>query len=210
VLHGDILDPWCWVAEKRVVLAADGFHGRFLPLETAPLPRRWEALAPTAAERRAWATELRRASREPDAPPFSTELWNGSGGGPLSSAPALIAVAAARLQGEAAAATLRGALREAALVAGLDVSRPDVIVELAARAGVDLARFVPAFEAPATEDALLDDIRASHDLGVTEGPALVINDDWLVTGMRSLRDYRVLFKRYLAMRAGTPVAHTVH
>jgi predicted DsbA family dithiol-disulfide isomerase len=210
VLHGDILDPWCWIAEKRVSIAVEELHGRFLPLEHAPLPRRWEPRAPTASERQNRIRELKRAAREADAPPFSTELWSDSGAGPQSSGPPLLAIAAARLQGLAAANRLRAALREAALVAGLDISRRDIITEVATRCGLDLADFVPAFDAPGTERALLDDIEESYVLGVDAGPALVINDDWLVSGARSLRHYRRLLKRYLAMRAGTPVAHTVH
>lgn len=209
VLHADVLDPWAWIAERRIVMAAEALHGRFLPLEHAALPRRWEARAPGAAERRRRSRELARAARESDAPPFSSALWDGDGC-PQSSAPPLVAIAAARMQGSAAADALRGALREAALLRGLDVSRSDVILEVAARAGLDLARFVPAFEAPGTERALLDEIDQARELGVTTGPALVINDDWLVSGLRSLRDYRLLLKQYLTMRAGTRVEHTVH
>ncbi len=210
MLHGDLLDPWCWLAERRIVIAADELLGRFLPLDHAPFPRRWDFRAPTSAERRTRARELRRAAREPDAPPFSTELWSGNAAGPQSSAPALIALAAARLQGRPAETALREALRAAALVSGVDVSRTDVIMEVAARAGLDLARFVPAFEAPGTERALLHEIHEARDLGVEDGPALVINDDWLAAGLRSLRDYRLLLKRYLSKRSGSRVEHTVH
>jgi predicted DsbA family dithiol-disulfide isomerase len=209
-LHGDLLDPWCWIAERRIARAAEELHGRFTPLAHAPLPKRWEARAASLAERRQRAAELRRAAREPDAPPFSPELWTGSAPGPLSPAPALVAVAAAALQGRAAASALREALREAALVRGLDVSRPDIVMEVAARAGLDLARFVPAFEAPATERALLDDVAEAAEMGIRSGPALVIADDWMVAGVRSLRDYRLVLKRYLAARVGAHVEHTVH
>ena len=210
VLHADVLDPWSWIAEKRIVIAADELHGRFFPLEHAPLPRRWEPRAPSAAERRDRVRELKRAAQEPDAPPFSAELWDGCGGGPQSSGPALLAVATARLQGRPAERAMREALREAALVTGIDVSRSDVIMEVAARAGLDLARFVPAFEAPGTARALLEDVQDARELGVRRAPGLVIGDDWLVSGLRSLRAYRLLLKRYLADRAGSPVEHTVH
>jgi predicted DsbA family dithiol-disulfide isomerase len=208
VLHGDLLDPWSWIAERRIAIAADELHGRFT-LGHAALPRRWEARAPSAFERRRRVRELKRAAGEPDAPPLTAELWAGPTG-PQSSAPALVAVAAAQLQGAAAAAALREKLREAALVAGIDVSRRDVIVEVAARAGLDLSRFVPAFEAPGTERALREEIVAARELGVEVSPALVINEDWLVAGVRSLKDYRMLLKRYLSQRVGAPVEHTVH
>lgn len=191
-------------------MAADALHGRFLPVEHAPLPRRWEPRAPSARERRSRVREIRRAAREHDAPPLSPEVWSDSPVGPQTSAPPLLAIAAARFQGLAAASRLRTALREAALVSGLDISRRDVILEVASRAGLDLARFLPAFEAPGTERALLEDIEEARDLGVERSPSLVINDDWLVPDLRSLRDYRLILKRYLAMRAGTTVAHMVH
>jgi predicted DsbA family dithiol-disulfide isomerase len=191
-------------------MAADALHGRFLAIEHAPFPRRWEPRAPTARERRNRVRELKRAAREHDAPPFSHEVWSGNTTGPQTSAPPLVAIAAAQFQGLPAAHKLRAALREAALVSGLDISRRDVILEVVARAGLDLSRFIPAFEATGTERALLEDIAEARELGVEESPSLVINDDWLVPGVRSLKDYRLIFKRYLAMRAGTMVAHTVH
>ncbi|HYS82582.1 MAG TPA: DsbA family protein [Anaeromyxobacteraceae bacterium] len=209
VLHGDLLDPWCWLAEQRICVAAEELHGLFMPVEHAPLPRRWEPRAPSAAERRNRARELRRAAREPDAPPFSTELWAGADG-PLSTVPPHLAVAAARMQGPAAAAALREALRRAALVSGVDVTRSDVILELASRVGLDLARFVPAFQATGTERALRADVEAACELGVRCCPSLIIEDEWLVSGARSLRDYRLLLKRYLAKSVGTPVEYIVH
>jgi predicted DsbA family dithiol-disulfide isomerase len=209
VLHGDLLDPWCWLAEKRIAIAAEELHGRFAPLEQSPWPRRWEPRAPTAAERRQRVRELARAAREPDAPPFSPELWEGDGG-PRTSAPPLVAVAAARMQGVVAAANMREALRTAALVCGIDVTRSDIIIEIASRAGLDLARFVPAFQAPGTERALRAQIEEACDRGVEIGPALVIGEEWLLSGLRSLREYRTVLKQYLAKRGGTTVEHTVH
>lgn len=208
-LHGDLLDPWCWLAERRITVAAEGLPGRFSQLEHAPLPLRWESRVPSAVERRRRAAELRRAAREPDAPRFTPELWT-VGPGPHGSAPALVAVAAAALQGPAAASTLRAALRDAALVCGLDVSRRDIQVELAARAGLDLGRFLAALDSPATERALWGEIEAAREAGIETGPALVIADDWLVPRLRSLRDYRLVLRRYLVERAGTPTAHGVH
>ncbi len=210
VLHGDLLDPWDWIAERRIGAAAEALLGRFAPLVHAPLPRRWEARAPSAAERRRRAGELRRAAKEVDAPRFTAELWSGPGPASSSSALPLIALAAARLQGSLAAAALRAALREAALVFGIDVTRGDVIVEVAARAGLDLSRFIPALQAPATERSVRKEIREAHERGVTAGPGLVIADEWLVSRVRPLRDYRVILKRYLATRAGASVEHTVH
>ena len=45
VLHADVLDPWSWIAEKRIVIAADELHGRFFPLEHA---QRMQEILPRA------------------------------------------------------------------------------------------------------------------------------------------------------------------
>lgn len=193
-----------------MLTAVEELHARFAPLTHAPLPRRSDVRAPTAAERRARSRELERAAQEPDAPAFSSALWTEGGAAPQGSWPALVAVAAARMQGPMAERALREALREAALLSGIDVSRRDVIVEVAARAGLDLARFIPALDAFGTESALRDDVADAHGHGIVTTPALVIGEEWLVSGPRSLRDYRLVLKRYLADRAGTPIEHTVH
>jgi predicted DsbA family dithiol-disulfide isomerase len=210
VLHGDVLDPWCWIAERRIAAAAEPWLGRFAPLVHVPLPRRWEPRAPSATERSRRARELARARKEADAPPFTPELWAGPGPASASSAPALVALAAARLQGDAAESALRAALREAALVSGIDVTRSDVIVEVAARAGLELSRFLPAFEAPATERIVREQVRDALERGVVSGPALVIAEEWLVSGLRSLRDYRLILKRYAVKRAGAHAEHVMH
>jgi predicted DsbA family dithiol-disulfide isomerase len=209
VLHGDLLDPWCWLAERRLTAAAEAFPGRF-ELEHAPFPRRWDLRLPGGRERAARARTLQRAAREPDAPSLSAELW-ASPSPPASGAPALVALAAARLQGPAQEAVLRAALREAALVRGLDISRQDVLVEVASRdATLDLARFLSALRAPATERQVRAAFDEAIDRGVESAPALVVGEEWLVTGARPAAEYHEILQRYLNMRAGVPLERTVH
>jgi predicted DsbA family dithiol-disulfide isomerase len=210
VLHGDVLDPWCWIAERRLALAAERFDGRFAPIEHSPFPRRWQPRVPSAAERRARARAVVRAAREKDAPPISPELWI-SASPPASSAPPLLALAAARLQGAARESALREALREAALVRGLDVSRSDVIVEVASRApGLDLSRFLSAVRAPATERSVRAAFNAALDRGVQAAPSLVIGEDWLVQGPRTTEEYREILQRFLVRSVGVPLERIVH
>ena len=210
VLHGDVLDPWSWIAERRLAAAAEPFDGRFAPVEHSPFPRRWEPRLPSAAERRARARALDRAAREKDAPPLSPELWT-SASPPSSSAPPLLALAAARLQGAAKESVLRAALREAALVRGLDISRPDIIAEVASRApGLDLSRFLSAVRAPATERTVRAAFNAALDRGVEKAPSLVIGEDWLVQGPRTTDEYRDILQRYLVRSVGVPLVRSVH
>jgi predicted DsbA family dithiol-disulfide isomerase len=210
VLHGDVLDPWCWIAERRVALATEPFDGRFATLEHSPFPRKWDTRVPSAAERRARERAIVRAAREKDAPPISPELWT-SPSPPSSSAPPLLALAAARLQGASRETALREALREAALVRGLDVSRADVIAEVASRtAGLDLCRFLSALRAPATERSVRAAFNSALERGVETAPSLVIGEEWLVQGPRSTDEYREILQGFLVRSVGVPVERIVH
>jgi predicted DsbA family dithiol-disulfide isomerase len=208
VLHADLLDPWSWIAERRIAAASEAFPARFV-LEHSPFPRRWDLRVPTAAERRARARAIERAARESDAPPLSPELWS-SPSPPSSGAPALVALAAARLQGAAREGVLREALREAALVRGLDISRGDVLIEVASRAGLDLARFVSALKAPATERQVRAAFSEALEKGIEAAPALVVGEEWLLAGARSVAEYHEVLERYLVRRAGAPAERLLH
>lgn len=209
VLHDDLIDPWSWLVERRIAAAADAFPGRFR-LEYAPFPRRWDARIPSARERKARARAVERAAREPDAPPLSAEVWS-SASPPASGAPALVALAAARLQGVAREASLRHALREAALVRGLDVSRSDVLVEVASRdAALDLGRFVSALRASVTERQVRAAFDAALERGVGVAPSLVVGEEWLVAGLRPAAEYHEILRRYLTYCADVPAERVLH
>jgi predicted DsbA family dithiol-disulfide isomerase len=209
VLHEDPLSPWCLVAERRIVAALEHVGGPFTPLQHEPFPTRLEPHAVTRTERRLLAASARRAAREPEAARTTADLWL-SPDPPLSSVPALTALAAARLQGHSRAAALRAAIREAALVRGLNVARPDVLLELAERAGLDLSRFAGAFGAPATERGVRDAHEDAQARGIRDAPALVIGEEWLVAGARSVDEYRSVLHRYVAARLGLPPVRTLH
>jgi predicted DsbA family dithiol-disulfide isomerase len=209
VLYEDPLSTWCWIAERRIAAALEALPGVFAPLAHAPFPLRVEPAALTRSERRALARAARRAAREPEARGTAPDLWL-SPDAPRTSVPPLAALAAARLQGAAREDALRSAIREAALVRGLDVSRADVLLELAERSGLDLTRFAPAFSARRT----LEHVRARRadavDRGIDAVPALVIGDEWLVTGARTEEEYLDVLRRYAMVRLGIPEERTLH
>lgn len=209
VLHEDPLSPWCLVAERRIAAALDDLGGAFTPLRHEPFPLRLEPRALSRTERRRLAGAARRAAREPEAAGTSAELWLSSDP-PLSSLPALTALAAARLQGHSREAALRSAIREASLVRGLNVGRTDVLIELADRAGLDLSRFAGAFAAPATERRVRDALEEARARGVRDAPALVIGDEWLLAGARSVDEYRAVLHRYVSGLLGVPPLRTLH
>jgi predicted DsbA family dithiol-disulfide isomerase len=208
VLYEDPLSPWCLVAERRIVAALEDLAGAFA-LRHEPFPTRVEARAMSKTERQELARSARKAAKEPEAAGTTPDLWL-SPDPPLTSLPALTALAAARLQGTTREAALRGAIREAALVRGLNVARTDVLLELAERAGLDLSRFSGALFAPATEARVREALDDAQDKGVRDVPALVIADEWLVAGTRSADEYRAVLLRYVTARLGLPPVHTLH
>jgi len=95
---------------------------------------------------------VERARQERERLPLNSELWT-SGDPPRSSMEPLAAVEAARLQGEPARAELLEALRRAALIDGVNVTRTDVVFELA-RAGVIEPQIAARFPLDQAADAL--------------------------------------------------------
>lgn len=209
VLYEDPLSPWCLVAEQRIETALEQVAAAFAPLLLEPFPLRPEPRAPTAGERRALARAARRAAKEPEAARTTPELWL-SRDPPLTTLPVLTALAAARLQGAARERALRGAIREAGLVRGINVTRNDVLYELAGSAGLDVARFAVALSAPATERRVRAAFDEALDKGIDGAPALVIGDEWLVAGPRSADEYCAVLRRYASARLGLPPLRTVH
>jgi predicted DsbA family dithiol-disulfide isomerase len=210
VLYEDPICPWCLVAERRITTALEDVGpAPFGPLRLEPFPIRPEPRALTRTDRRALAAAARRAAKEPEAKGTGPDLWL-SPDPPLTSLPALRALAAARLQGATREAALRGAIREAALVRGLNVSRTDVLLELAEWTKLDLGRFGTALAAPATEQRVLDSLAEADDKGIKSAPALVIGDEWLVSGPRAIEDYRAVLRRYASARLGVAPERTLH
>ena len=97
-----------------------------------------------------------------------------------------------------------------ALVRGINVTRTDVLYELADAAGLDVARFAGALCAPATERRVLSAYLEALEKGVERAPALVIADEWLVAGPRAAKEYRTILRRYATARMGFPPTRTVH
>lgn len=197
------------MAEQRIRAVLEGLDGSFGPLRLEPFPLRTEPRVPTRAERRAMARVARTAAREPEAAGTTPDLWL-SRDPPLTTVPVLTALAAARQQGAAREDALRVAIREAGLVRGINVTRRDVLYELAEASGLDVARFAGAFAAPATEQRVLDVFEDAVNKGVEGAPALVIGDEWLILGPRSAEEYAAVLRRYATLRLGVPQKRTVH
>lgn len=204
LVYQDVLCPWSWLAELRLSPLQRELADvlRFVP---RPYPLRPMESLPSEDEIARAVRELQSAAKEREALPLLPDLWT-SGDPPRSSIEPLAALEAARLQGEAARLELQARLRQAALEQGLNVTRPDVVFELAARAGLQMNRFAAAFGSPQTRRLIREEYRLARDRGVRRVPTLVIANRWMISGPRETGEYRDLLLACVGKleRARTP------
>ena len=189
-VYQDVLCSWCYLADLRLESLKHEF-GDILRWRVRPYPLRLQDKRPTEKELRGLTEEVRRAQQEPEpvAKLLSTELWQG-GDAPRSSIPALAALEAARLQGPTARAHLARAMQRTALEQGVNVTRTDVIFELANRVGLDMGPFSAAYNSEDTRKLILDEHQLAANRGVRGVPTLVIAGRWMVCGLREVSEYR--------------------
>lgn len=199
VVYQDVLCAWCYVAELRLEIVRKEL-GELVRWRHRPYPL-WPGVAvPSSKSRKELAREIRRAKREPEGKRLSCELWLGEDP-PQSSLSALCALEAARLQGPEARALLFRSMQRAALEVGMNVDRPDVTYELATRVGLEMNRFVPAWQSEGTANLVREEHRVARQRGVKGVPTLVIGGKWMLSGLREVREYR---EQILACLGRTP------
>ncbi len=207
VFH-DALCAWCAVAVERV-FALESDFGDLLSVTLRPYPLRPDEQLVGRPEAAKVSRHLRRAAREPEGQGMVTDLWQGDDR-PLSSMPPLIALEAALLQGRDAQRALLRKLHENALRRGINVARRDVLFELAGTVGLDMPRFALAFESAATARAVELSYREAMGRGVRAIPAIAVGEEWLLTGVRPLREYREVVRGWMQQHSVHPLARVIH
>lgn len=189
-VYQDVLCSWCYLADLRLETLKQEF-GDLIRWRVRPYPLRVHDKRPTEKELRGLTAEVRRAQQEPEptAKLLTTELWQG-GDAPRTSIPALAALEAARLQSPAARSHLARAMQKAALEQGVNVTRTDVIFELASRVGLDMSPFSAAYHSDDTRKLILDEHQLAASRGVRGVPTLIIAGRWMVCGLREVSEYR--------------------
>jgi predicted DsbA family dithiol-disulfide isomerase len=189
-VYQDVLCAWCYLADLRLESLKQEF-GDIVRWRVRPYPLRLHDKRPTEKELRGLTEEVRRAQQEPEpvARLLTTELWQG-GDAPRTSVPALAALEAARLQGPTARAYLARAMQRAALEQGVNVTRTDVIFELASRVGLNMGPFSAAYHSEDTRKLILDEHQLAASRGVRGVPTIVIGGRWMVCGLRDAAEYR--------------------
>lgn len=215
VLYQDVLCAWCYLADARL----EGLRkelGERVRWRVRPYALRIEDALPTEQERHEWLAEVARAREEPEplARLITGELWL-SRDAPRSSLPALTALEAARLQGAQARQQLARSMQHMALEQGVNVTRTDVVFELAAHVGLDMNRFEAAWRSPQTHRLVMQEHRIAATRGVRGVPSLVIGGRWMVSGLRDVSEYRehildCLVKREQGRAGGGDSERQVH
>lgn len=190
LVYQDVLCAWSWLADLRLSQLQREVTD-VLRFVVRPYPMRPMESLPSEDEINRAVRDLEAAAKEREALPLRPDLWT-CGDPPRSSIEPLAALEAARLQGEAARVELQNRLRHAALEQGLNVTRPDVVFELAARAGLQMNRFSAAFGSSQTRRLIREEYRLARGRGVRSVPTLVIANRWMISGVREVGEYREL------------------
>ena len=209
--YRDLLCTWCHVAELRLASVRAEF-GDLIDWRVRPYALRVDEAVPSARDLRAWMGGLRRARREPEGKALSSEIWM-SNDPPRSSIAPLAAVEAAALQGREAADRLAQVLRRAGLEQGLNITRSDVVLELASGIGLEMNRFTAAWQSPQTRRLILEEHRLASARGVSRVPTLVIGGRWMLSGLKQAEEYRQHLLDCLQKLASSPFRardNTVH
>src|SRR5438105_7514253 len=208
VLYHDVLCSWCFVADARLDYLRDEY-GPMVRWNLRPYPLRPDHQLPDKKQRAIHARHFRRLAREAEGKGVKADLWTGQDP-PSSSLPPLVALEAALAQGPQLQHELLKMMRRAAFVDGINVARRDVQVELAARAGLDVPRFLERVDDSETEGSIDAAAEEAEALGIRGVPALVIGGEWLMQGCRELSEYRQVIDKYLRERASPAHLRMIH
>jgi putative protein-disulfide isomerase len=208
VLFHDVLCAWSYLADARLdVLRAE--FGEQVRWSYRGYPLRPDEEALGKKERQQLARHCRRLGKEPEGKGVVADLWTGRDA-PVSSLPPLVALEAARQQGSEVHDALLKALRRAAFLRGMNISRRDVLLEIAGTVGLDEARFLRDLDDPRSFDRLQEGVGDAESIGVRGVPAVIIGDEWMMQGCRDLQEYRGVLERYLAERTTVAALRVLH
>lgn len=209
VLYHDVLCGWSWLAEKRLLLLCEEM-GPYLRIRRRPFAVRPEERIPTRWECMAEASAWRKVARERDAEKIVPDLWKSSDP-PTSSMPPLFALhAAAIVGGNAGGERLLAELRSAAFLHGVNISRDDVILEIAEKVGLPLSRFSNAYFSEQTRRTVRDQHEDAIVRGIDSVPTVILGDEWMLAGARSIEDYRSAIRRFVQQQGLRMPQRSVH
>lgn len=189
VVYQDVLCAWSYLADLRLERVRERF-GVAIDWRFRPFPLRLTDALPTAKELREARGEIDRAKIEADpvAKRLTAEVWN-TPRGSRSSMPPLAALEAARMQGEPQRRQLLRLMHSAALETGIDVTRNDVLFELASKVGLKMDPFAATFRSERVRKLIRHEHKLATARGVSGVPTMVVANRWMLSGLREEREY---------------------
>lgn len=208
-LYHDVLCGWSYLADERLSLLCEEFEPH-LRIRRRPFAVRVEDRLPSKWECMSEAAALRKVGREKDGRGIVPDLWRSSDP-PRSSLPPLVALQSATfVHGQRGAMRLLRELRRAALFHGINVTRDDVILEVAERCDLDMHRFANAYFSDHTRRVVLDQHDEALDRGIDSVPTLIVGNDWMLAGARSIDEYRTAIRRFIQQQGLWMPQRSVH
>lgn len=206
----DVLCPYCCVVSERLRRLEDEFAG-LVEVRLRPFALRPEPAAMSLREVRRQVALTKKASRELDGYGLSPAIWKGIDP-PDSTLPPLLAAEAALQQGRHAQRKLLDRMHDAAFRTGLNVTRRDILFELAAACGLDLNQFALAFDSQTTLRAVEAARRQALASGVRAVPTVAIGHSrpWLLSGIRETHEYRDMLVHWLQRDTAPESARVLH
>jgi predicted DsbA family dithiol-disulfide isomerase len=108
--------------------------------------------------------------------------------------------------GPATQAALKESLMQAYFVDGENIADNDVLVDRAARCGLDPGAAREVLETEDGVEALAVGLRRAAENGITAVPTYVIDDQWSIPGAQDAAVFEQVFRRLAARRAESATA----
>ena len=191
---------WCWATEPIIKKIKEEYSGQVrVTYKMGGLLERWED----------FYDAVNQISRPEQVAPHWVEVGKRSGmpideriwfeDPPTSTYPPCIAFKAAFFQDASMAEVYLRRLREAVLTDRRNISRENVLFELAEDVGFDMDRFREDFLTGPAQEAFYEDLREARGRGITGFPTLVIRNrlgqEITLVGYRPYSDYENAMKR---------------
>jgi predicted DsbA family dithiol-disulfide isomerase len=163
--------PWCYIGAVRLHHVYPEYQGR-VRLRVRPFPLEamgGEAVPRAVLEQEWWLAAI----QEPRATfkPWQSETW------PTTTLPAFDAAWCAAQQGEAAFLNYDLRLRRAFFAESRDIGRPEVLLEIAREAELDVDRLSRELERGEARSAVLADARLGQERYRVRGTPTIMLDD---------------------------------
>lgn len=192
IVYSDYLCPWCYVAAFRLDSVETEYQGA-INIKWNSFILRPDALAPRYSVQFINEGRQRAALEEPG---LKLNPWPETEPLPAYSLPALRAAKAAQAQGDVAFRRFHLSLFRAYFEENRDISRNDVLVALARRAGLDLAQFSSALEAEAPLHQIAEEHRQAITTHSISGvPTVLFRGGLSLTGAVPIQMYRQAIDR---------------